>query len=100
MISKVIEEFKAVFGKPIGLPPKRAFDHQIPLKERTAPIPIRPYRYPHYQKIEIENIVKDLLDSRVVRPSQSPFALPILLVKKSYGTWRMCVDYRALNKIK
>jgi hypothetical protein len=42
--------------------------------------------------------VKDLLDSGCVRPSQSPFASPILLVRKANGSWRICVDYRGLNK--
>jgi hypothetical protein len=42
--------------------------------------------------------VKDLLDSGCVRPSQSPFASPALLVRKADGSWRMCVDYRGLNK--
>ena len=42
--------------------------------------------------------MKDLLDSGCVRPSQSPFASPVLLVTKADGSWRMCVDYRGLNK--
>ena len=42
--------------------------------------------------------MKDLLDSGCVRPSQSPFASPILLVRKANGSWRICVDYRGLNK--
>lgn len=56
-----IDEFKEVFGELVGLPLKRAFDHQIPLKEGTGPISVRPYKYPHYQKTKIKNIMKDLL---------------------------------------
>ncbi|XP_042964611.1 uncharacterized protein LOC122298826 [Carya illinoinensis] len=97
-VSAVLEEFADVFEEPVGLPPRREFDHPINLKEGASPVSVRPYRYPHYQKSEIEKIVHELLQSGVVRPSQSPFSSPVLLVKKVDGTWRMCVDYRALNQ--
>jgi hypothetical protein len=59
---------------------------------------VRPYRYPYFHKEEIEIIVAELLLSSVIRPSQSPFSSPILLVRKADGPRRMCMDYRALNK--
>lgn len=40
-----------------------------------------------------------MLHSRVIQPSVSPYSAPVLLVKKKEGTWRMCVDYKALNTI-
>ena len=42
--------------------------------------------------------MKDLLEIGFIQNSQSPFASPVLLVRKSYGSWRMCIDYRALNQ--
>ncbi|GJR52082.1 retrotransposon-related protein [Tanacetum coccineum] len=59
---------------------------------------IRPYRHPPYQKDAVELMVKDLLDLGVIRNSQSPFSSPIVMVKKKDGSWRMCVDYKQLNK--
>ncbi|KAJ8753628.1 hypothetical protein K2173_025619 [Erythroxylum novogranatense] len=97
-IQQILKEFRAVSMEPSGLPPLRIQDHKIPL-QHAEPISVKPYRYPHYQKFEIEKIVAEMLESRIIRPSQSPYLAPVLLVKKHDGSWRMCVDYRALNKI-
>ncbi|KAL0289728.1 UNVERIFIED_CONTAM: Transposon Ty3-G Gag-Pol polyprotein [Sesamum angustifolium] len=51
------------------------------------------------KKTEIERIVKEMLHSGIIKPSQSSFASPVLLVKKKDGRWRLCVDYRYLNKL-
>jgi hypothetical protein len=77
----------------------RPQDHKIPLIEGSSPVNVRPYRYPHYQKNEIEKIVVGLLNDGVIRSSTSPYSSPVLLVKKHDGSWRLCVDYRALNRI-
>jgi len=59
---------------------------------------MRPYRYPLQQKDVIEVIVQEMLDKGIIQQSVSPFASLMVLVGKKYGSWRMCVDYRELNK--
>ncbi|KAB2612816.1 ATP-dependent RNA helicase ddx18 [Pyrus ussuriensis x Pyrus communis] len=93
----LIHQYKHIFANPLGLPPKRSIDHKIPLLPHTNPINVYLYRYPHYQKAEIEKQVREFLNSGVIRPSLSPFSSPILLVKKKDEIWHLCIDYQALN---
>lgn len=98
-LNSILGEYHEVFQEPTELPPPRRHDHAIILKEGANIPNLRPYRYPHYQKNEIERLVDDMLNSGIIRPSVSPYSSPIILVKKKDGGWRFCVDYRALNKI-
>lgn len=87
-------EFEDLFQLPKRLPPNRMQDHRIPLKGEGVVVKLRPYRYPKVQKNEMERMTKEMLQTRVIRNSYSPFASPILMVKKKDGSWRLCVDYR------
>jgi hypothetical protein len=87
------------FQEPADLPPQRSFDHSIPLIPGAVPIQKKPYRYAPSQKDELERQIKDMLDRGVIQPSTSPYASPVILVKKKDGGWRMCVDYRYLNEL-
>uniref|UniRef100_A0A2N9J200 Integrase catalytic domain-containing protein n=1 Tax=Fagus sylvatica TaxID=28930 RepID=A0A2N9J200_FAGSY len=64
-VQEVLEEFQTVFEEPQGLPPNRGHEHQIMLKAEAKPTSQRPYRYPFYQKGEIEKIVQELLKVRM-----------------------------------
>ncbi|KAJ9541833.1 hypothetical protein OSB04_028339 [Centaurea solstitialis] len=57
-----------------------------------------PYRYPHSHKSKIERQVHELLELGVIHPSNSLYSNLVILVRKKDHTWRMCVDYQALNK--
>ncbi|KAL4026028.1 hypothetical protein IC575_014435 [Cucumis melo] len=96
-LSTVLKQFEDVFEWPEKLPPRREIEHQIHLKQGTDPINMRPYRYGFQHKEEIEKLVKEMLESEVIRPSISHFSSPVLLVKKKDVSWRFCVDYRAVN---
>jgi hypothetical protein len=95
----VIRDFTDLFQAPNELPPQRSFDHAVPLLPDTIPINCRPYRYAPRQKDEIEKQITKMLKSDPIVPSHSPFASPVLLVKKKDGHWRFCVDYRKLNVV-
>jgi hypothetical protein len=98
-IQRIIDRHSKVFEPiPLGAPPDRGFEHIIELEEGVKPIITTPYRHPKKYKDEIEKAIKELLDMGHIRPSSSPFASSVVLVKKKDGTMRMCIDYRALNK--
>ncbi|GJY02518.1 reverse transcriptase [Tanacetum coccineum] len=97
-ITELLESYKEDFDVPNSLPPKRTQDHRIPLLPNTPPINIRLYKHPPSQKDAMEAMVKELMESGVIRDSQSPYSSPIVMIKKKDGTWRMCVNYRQLNK--
>ena len=98
-LQQLLESYQDLFQEPTGLPPPRTHDHKIPLKNGSEAINLRPYRYSGLQKDILERMVQEMLEARIIRTSNSPFASPVILVKKKDATWRFCVDYRALNKL-
>ncbi|CAI7770301.1 unnamed protein product [Closterium sp. NIES-53] len=94
------EEYFEVFQPiPDGLPPDRAVGHTIPVEPGKAP-PFRPlYRLSPTEYEEAKQQIEEYLRKGWIEPSASPYGAPILFVHKKGGGLRMCVDYRALNKI-
>ena len=96
-VQLILDEYKHVFEPPTGLPPRRPYDHTIPLLPSATPVSMRPYRLPPLLKTELEKQIKEMLASGVIRLSNSPFSSPLLMVKKKDESWRPVIDYRHLN---
>jgi hypothetical protein len=99
LMEELLLRFDSLFIEPSGLPPERERCHHIHLILGTAPVAVRPYRYAHAQKQELERQCAEMLRTGVIRPSTSAFSVPVLLVKKHDGSWRFCIDYCALNAV-
>ncbi|XP_071916198.1 uncharacterized protein [Coffea arabica] len=100
-ISSVLQEFEDVFPDeiPSGLPPLRGIEHQIDFVPGAA-LPNRPaYEMGPEESKEIQRQVDELLEKGWAQESMSPCAVPVILVPKKEGTWRMCMDCRAVNAI-
>ncbi|GJR69925.1 putative reverse transcriptase domain-containing protein [Tanacetum coccineum] len=82
-----------------GIPPTRQEEFQIDLVPGAAPIARAPYRLAPSEIKELSDQLQELFDKGFIRPSSSPWGAPILFVKKKDGSFRMCIDYKELNKL-
>ena len=96
----LLEEFSDLFLEqlPKGRPPKRSVEFEINTVDGAVPLNKHPYRLSPKEHDELQAQIHDLLAQGHIRPSQSPYGAPVLFVPKKDGRWRMCIDYRVLNK--
>ncbi|GJU81466.1 putative reverse transcriptase domain-containing protein [Tanacetum coccineum] len=95
-----VRDFPEVFPEDLpGLPPTRQVEFQIDLVPGAAPIARAPYRLAPSEMEELSTQLQELSDKGFIRPSSSPWGAPVLFVKKKDGSFRMCIDYRELNKL-
>ncbi|GJV16054.1 putative reverse transcriptase domain-containing protein [Tanacetum coccineum] len=96
----IVRDFPKVFPEDfLGLPPARPVEFQIDLILRVTPVARAPYRLAPSKMKELSEQLQELSDKGFIRPSYSPWGAPVLFVKKKDGSFRMCIDYRELNKL-
>ncbi|CAH2084649.1 unnamed protein product [Euphydryas editha] len=93
----ILETFRQYFTTGVPTSSAKTEPMKIRLVDPHKTINRRPYRLSPDERQVVRNKIDELLRANIIRRSSSPFASPILLVKKKDGTDRMCVDYRELN---
>ena len=104
-----VQEFTKLFPDVFIRPGKRNADkdmkleelgaHEIIMQEGTSPITKHPYRMSPRELTEVKLQIEKLLDQQMIQPSSSPWASPVIFAKKKDGSLRMCVDFRAVNRL-
>ncbi|GJY31178.1 putative reverse transcriptase domain-containing protein [Tanacetum coccineum] len=95
----VLRDFPEVFPDDLsGLPPVWEIKFRIELIPEAMPVAKSPYRLAPFELEELSGQLKELQDKGFIRPSSSPWGEPVLFVKKKDGSFRMCIDYKELNK--
>ncbi|GJU44692.1 putative reverse transcriptase domain-containing protein [Tanacetum coccineum] len=96
----IVQDFPEVFPEDLlSLPLTRQVEFQIDLVPGAAPVARAPYRLAPSEMKELSEQLKELSYKGFIRPSSSPWGAPVLFVKKKDGSFRMCIDYRELNKL-
>lgn len=98
-LQALVDEYSDVFRDELpGLPPERELEHVIDTGD-AKPISRPPFKMSPLELDELRRQLDELLKLGLIKPSVSPWGAPVLFVKKKDGSMRMCIDYRALNKV-
>lgn len=97
-IVKLLRRFKNIFASDIkDLGCCDTITHKIRLTDNN-PVRQKPFRVPHHLQPEMKRQIDQLLEAGIIEPSTTPYAAPVLLVKKQDGSYRLVSDLRKLNE--
>ncbi|GKE29628.1 putative reverse transcriptase domain-containing protein, partial [Tanacetum coccineum] len=96
----IIRDFPKVFPEDLpGLLPPRQVEFRIDLILGAAPVARAPYHLAPSEMKELSKQLQEMLEKGFIRPSSSPWGAPVLFVKKKDGSFKICIDYRELNRL-
>ncbi|XP_022899436.1 uncharacterized protein LOC111412751 [Olea europaea var. sylvestris] len=100
-VKRLIREFEDIMPEelPKKLPPRRTIDHEIELIPGAKPLARAPYRMSQLELEELRKQLGKMLESGIIVLAKSLYEAPVLFQKKANGSFRICCDYRTLNKI-
>ena len=98
-MANLLNEHQDVFAKNSGdLGLTTLVEHRIDTGD-AVPIKQQPRRLPNSLRTVVEEQVGEMLENDIIKPSNSPWSSPIVLVRKKDGTWHFCIDLRKLNDV-
>ena len=99
LLDKLVLDNRELFSQGDGdVGRSNIVQHAIPTQQHN-PVKQRQYRLPQSLKPLVQQQVQGMLQNGIITPSASPWSSPVILVRKKNGSYRFCVDYRALNGI-
>ncbi len=100
-VKRMLDEFLDVMPEELfnELPPRRWIDHAIEVMPKVAPLAKAPYWMNHEKLKELKVQLEELLAKGYIKPNKSPYGVPVFFIHEKDGKLKMCVDYKALNKV-
>ncbi|GJT40787.1 hypothetical protein Tco_0940652 [Tanacetum coccineum] len=96
----IVRDFLKVFLEDLpGLPPTRQVEFQFDLVPGATPEARSPYHLASLEMQELSTQLQEISDKVFIRPSSSPYGASVLFIKRKDGSFRMCINYRKLNKL-
>jgi hypothetical protein len=95
----VLKELKDVFKEILWFPPKRDIDFSLNMMLGENPVSKTPYRMSMPELKEFHMQLEEIMKKAYIHPSVSAWGVPVLFAKMKYGTLRLYIDFKQLNKV-